>query len=339
MGSRLRLIATLTVLPATFGTVWLASIAALGGTPGTPTLAAHPATANPGEQVTLSGQNYECGTSAQPDLGASGGPASSAPASSAPASSAPASPAPTSPALTSPAPTSSAGPGGTRGWVGVLLGSIGVGKPVQPDSNNALTLTVALPADITPGTHTLATRCENSSGDPISGILAHTTIQVVVSSITLPPGHHGGPGLGGAGPSPHGPRLPPNPPQSGQHPAVSPIGHSSLPRNRARTSSGTKRHPRHPATRVDLTPISWIGGSLAGLVILVLIFGRPLARSLNRRPGRWWLAGKPRLTFSGRDPVGSSVDLSYGRPEASFAIGIQVRLNALGYEGHVEVTP
>jgi uncharacterized membrane protein YhaH (DUF805 family) len=100
---------------------------------------------------------------------------------------------------------------------------------------------------------------------------------------------------------------------------------------------------------LPLKLIAWVvGGSLVGLVTLLLAFGTPLTRGFRRwystgksRAAAWWLllAGKPRVAFADHDRSRPSVQLSHGHGEVSFTIGIQVRPDARGYEGHVEVTP
>ena len=86
-----------------------------------------------------------------------------------------------------------------------------------------------------------------------------------------------------------------------------------------------------------------VGGSAAGLtllVVLVLAFGAPLARSLaflvsrvkRRGPGPILPVAKPGVAFRGRDDSVPTLPLHHGRGEGSLTIGIRARADSRGWE-------
>jgi hypothetical protein len=228
-------------------------------------------------------------------------------------------------------------------------------KPLALAQGVQFSTEVTVPAT-PPGPYTVGAECYPQRTGVPAGILARASLGV----ISAPPG--GGPpggGIsGGGGPSGAGGSWPGDG-GSITHVMGNPPGNGVV-SQAVQSSRHTVSPPPTQAPKLSLPPpklpsrlplklIAWAaGGSLVGLVTLLLAFGTPLTCGFRRwystgksRAAAWWLllAGKPRVAFAGHDRSRPSVQLSHGHGEVSFTIGIQVRPDARGYEGHVEVTP
>jgi len=201
-----------------------------------------------------------------------------------------------------------------------------------------------------PGPYLVTAECVHPRSAGLAGPLARTILQVLPGR----PQHrnrHRPPPVSATPTPTKSQRSVVIAPTSGSSPTVSPTrtGSPSPTTSLAAHSSPPPRHPR----RLASTLAAWItAGSIAGLLVLLLlllVFGVPQLRAFG--PGfrrsdhpaarRWWLplAAKPKARFDGRDDAAPAVRARPGPGGLTLSITIRTRPDPRGWTGHTEAIP